>query len=252
MPVPAVDVELEAMSPAMAGRVLAGTPSGDRWAPDYPLDDERDAIRHLLGQAEPPGPFGLYVVRLAPTGEAIGGIGFFGPPVDGVVEFGYGIVASRRGRGAATAAARHLLDIARSNGARVATATTSAGNGASMRVLQKAGLTAVGRWGDLVQYRLDLTDPAADRLAASPRESADPAVGPGRSGEARSMAHPASGAGPSAARSKPREVISSSRTARSATEESPPPGCCSPRAGPAQRRPSSRTHEPTEPSWRSR
>jgi RimJ/RimL family protein N-acetyltransferase len=120
------------------------------------------------------------VVRLAATGAAIGGIGFFGPPEYGTVELGYGIVASMRGRGAATAAVRAALDIARRHGATAAVATTTVGNVASRRVLEKAGLTGVSRSGQILHFRIALlADPDGDRPEEPEQGPAAPRGAPG-------------------------------------------------------------------------
>ena len=56
--------------------------------------------------------FGQRLVVERATGLVVGGIGLFGPPEDGRVEFGYGIVESRRGLRYATEAARALVQAA--------------------------------------------------------------------------------------------------------------------------------------------
>nr|WP_143616291.1 GNAT family N-acetyltransferase [Streptomyces alkaliphilus] len=147
---------------------LAGTkPPGDRWAPDYPLADEADAIRYFLSRGDRPGTpdfgvFGLYVVRDLPDRAAIGGIGFFGPPDDsGIVELGFGIVPSMRRRGMATSALRRALAIARDNGASTVRADTTVDNAASIRVMQKAGMTRTRSADGMVYFETDVTGGAA-------------------------------------------------------------------------------------------
>jgi RimJ/RimL family protein N-acetyltransferase len=157
--VAAVDVWLDPMTRSQAVAILDGVPpAGDRWADDYPVADELDAIRHFLDRGSlEPHPFGLYVVRSAPDGVAIGGAGFFGPPgEDGGVEVGYGIVPSMRSRGVATAALRQLLRIAAEHGARLVRADTSIDNVASVRVMEKAGLRFSGRSGDLILFEVEV------------------------------------------------------------------------------------------------
>jgi RimJ/RimL family protein N-acetyltransferase len=72
--------------------------------------------------------------------ELVGWGGFKGPPADGVVELGYEIAESRRGRGLATAATEAMLAEAFAD-ARVETviAHTLPERNASNRVLEKAG-----------------------------------------------------------------------------------------------------------------
>jgi RimJ/RimL family protein N-acetyltransferase len=60
------------------------------------------------------------------------------------VEIGYGIAASREGRGLASAAVGVLQPILRERGVRVVTAETSVDNIASQRALERGGFTRVG------------------------------------------------------------------------------------------------------------
>jgi ribosomal-protein-alanine N-acetyltransferase len=78
--------------------------------------------------------------------ELVGWGGFKGPPRDGVVELGYEIAESRRGRGLATAATRAMLAEAFAD-EQVTTviAHTLAEPGPSNRVLEKAGFRFEGK-----------------------------------------------------------------------------------------------------------
>jgi [ribosomal protein S5]-alanine N-acetyltransferase len=72
--------------------------------------------------------------------ELVGWGGFKGAPHDGVVELGYEIAESRRGRGLATAATHAMLDEAWADASVDAVvAHTLAERNASTRVLEKAG-----------------------------------------------------------------------------------------------------------------
>jgi RimJ/RimL family protein N-acetyltransferase len=73
--------------------------------------------------------------------EVVGLCGFKQPPDEkGAVTIGYGIAASRRGRGLATRAVAELLKITTVEASiRVILAETSNANRASQRVLEKAG-----------------------------------------------------------------------------------------------------------------
>ena len=72
--------------------------------------------------------------------ELVGWGGFKGPPQDGVLELGYEIAASHRGRGLATAAVEAMLAEAFADGRveRVIAHTLPERN-ASTRVLEKSG-----------------------------------------------------------------------------------------------------------------
>ncbi|MFC4785733.1 GNAT family N-acetyltransferase [Nocardioides sp. MAHUQ-72] len=112
-----------------------------QWHPDYPREDDRDAVSMLRGEVDPWGP--RHIVR-AFDGLVVGSIGFFGPPsdVDGIpeTEVGYGLVADARGHGAATEALRGLLTEADQSGVRIR-ASVRPDNTASIRVLAKCGFT---------------------------------------------------------------------------------------------------------------
>lgn len=142
-------------------RVIAGTPEpGELWAPDYPFAAELDPLRayaERLGSGEDQHPFTLYAIRERSDGAAIGGIGFFGEPdEEGAVELGYGLVPSARGRGFATEALRGAVVIARAAGAARIRADTDLDNGASRRVLEKAGFVETRRTDTLVFVELAL------------------------------------------------------------------------------------------------
>jgi [ribosomal protein S5]-alanine N-acetyltransferase len=134
----------------VAGRRLPG------WAEDFPAEGDLDAARMLAHDETPTGPDALFGPRLVvevASGEVIGTAGFFGPPRDGVVEIGYGIVPSRQRRGYAAEAVRALLDLAAAQpGVTEVIAHAEADNIPSIRVLQKNGLTYQGREGSLVRF----------------------------------------------------------------------------------------------------
>ena len=130
------------------------------WADGYPFADELDVARlylRIVAETGDPAPFGPYVVRLRETGEAIGGLGFFGPPdaATGVVEFGYGLVADRARRGPRDRG-RHRRPASwpPSREPAVARADTTPANVASQRVMEKAGMTEVERSAASVVYEV--------------------------------------------------------------------------------------------------
>jgi RimJ/RimL family protein N-acetyltransferase len=141
-------LRLELITPEEAGRMLAGErrPS---WHPDYPRQDDLDAVSMIPSPSSGVGPEQLswsprHVVR-AFDGLVVGSIGFFGPPAtsdDGVpeAEVGYGLVEDARGRGVATEAVSGLLEHTDRIGVRVR-ASVEPDNTASVRVLAKCGFT---------------------------------------------------------------------------------------------------------------
>ena len=132
-------VTAEHVAAVTAGRRLAG------WAPDFPSEGDEVIAGMLDRNGVPVGPdtvFGQRLVVERDTGLVVGGIGLFGPPENGRVELGYGIVESRRGRGYATEAARAMVQLALDlPGVTEVVAGVDPANAASVRVLEKAGLT---------------------------------------------------------------------------------------------------------------
>jgi [ribosomal protein S5]-alanine N-acetyltransferase len=141
-----------------AGHVAAVT-SGHRreeWAEDFPAEGDIVIARMLAEDGIPAGDgaaFGSRLVVERSTGLVVGGVGFLGPPADGSVEFGYGIVPSRQGRGYATEAAAALVAFGLAlPGVREVVAHAEEANPASVRVLEKAGLVRRGRDGSLLEF----------------------------------------------------------------------------------------------------
>ncbi|KES08414.1 acetyltransferase [Streptomyces toyocaensis] len=122
-----------------ATAVLDGTRS-PHWAADFPADGDR-VIAGLFGRH--PEWLGIHGHRLIierDSGLVVGSIGLFWPPGEGVLEIGYGIVVSRRGRGYAPEATRALAEFALSApGVHTVSATVEVSNASSVRVLDKAG-----------------------------------------------------------------------------------------------------------------
>jgi RimJ/RimL family protein N-acetyltransferase len=150
---------LQRLTPQRAEQVANGRPRARNWEYDYPAEGDTESAQMYLSQCRngsDPQPFGPYqIVRLV-DGKIIGAAGFHGPPQDGIVEIGYGIVPSARGRGFATAAARGIIDIARANGAKRAIARTETTNPASMKVLTNVGMAVVKQEGESLSYAIDL------------------------------------------------------------------------------------------------
>lgn len=137
-------LRLELITPEEAAGMLAGRRRPD-WHPDYPRQDDLDAVSMVKPGGSEPGWGPRHVVR-AFDGLVVGSIGFFGPPepaaADGVpeTEVGYGLVEDARGHGAATEALRGLLEHTDRLGVRLR-ASVEPGNTASVRVLAKCGFT---------------------------------------------------------------------------------------------------------------
>ncbi|MFI1433112.1 GNAT family N-acetyltransferase [Streptomyces lydicus] len=140
-----------------SGSELAAVLGGLRqphWAADYPDDGDRVIAGFTAGHPEARGTYGQRQIIERASGLVVGGIGLFPPSDDGSVEFGYGVVPSRRGRGYAPEAARALVAFAlAAPGVHTVYADVEPANPASCRVLEKAGLERCAGRDGLVRFR---------------------------------------------------------------------------------------------------
>jgi RimJ/RimL family protein N-acetyltransferase len=136
-----VRAELPLMDAALTGDDALARAIGSAVVPGWvtfpqALQDTRD---HLAAQPNA-SAWGARFFLAGNPSELVGWGGFKGPPKDGVVELGYEIAESRRGRGLATAATRAMLAEAFSTNEVIsAIAHTLPERNASTRVLEKAG-----------------------------------------------------------------------------------------------------------------
>lgn len=94
-------------------------------------------------------PWLLRAVVLRESGEAIGHVGFHGPPDErGMVEIGYTVLPDFRRRGFAREAAEAMWSAAGVAGARVLRASVSPHNEASLALVRAAGFAQVGEQED--------------------------------------------------------------------------------------------------------
>jgi RimJ/RimL family protein N-acetyltransferase len=159
-----VDLSLQLATRGVAKRVTRGRrdPRTDPpWAEGYPMDgDKRACLAYLrqlpvIGGSSRSHPFGYYQILL--EGQVVGGIGFHGPPREGLVEVGYGVVPSVRRQGVATEALRLVLEVAAGfeHVKRVCGRTTP-DNVGSQRVMLAAGMQMVGRDPEFLHFELDI------------------------------------------------------------------------------------------------
>lgn len=126
-------LRLPLVTPAEAGAMRAGR-RDPAWHPAYPRPDDVDAAS-MAGDGDTWGPRHIVL-----DGQAVGTIGPLGPPSDGEVEVGYGLVAAARGRGLASEALRALLT--QTDAVRVGVrCAVRPDNGASLKVLAGCGFT---------------------------------------------------------------------------------------------------------------
>src|ERR671916_894739 len=114
------------------------------WHPQYPLADTLEGLTWLfaawqeMGGLDPDSPWWTY--QLMVDGQAVGDIGFHGPPDDqGRLTIGYQVVPAAQRQGIATAGCGQLVDLAWTAGARSLQAHVDPGNRASGEVLLRNG-----------------------------------------------------------------------------------------------------------------
>ncbi|MEW2439529.1 GNAT family N-acetyltransferase [Streptomyces caniferus] len=131
------------------------------WAGDFPAEGDRVIAGFLIEAPEGLTEYGHRQIVERSSGLVIGSIGLFWPPHDGCVEFGYGIVASRRGRGYASEAGRAIVEFAlTAPGVHTVQADVELSNPASVRVLEKAGLRRCSEDATTARFRVTAPDPS--------------------------------------------------------------------------------------------
>jgi [ribosomal protein S5]-alanine N-acetyltransferase len=153
-------LQAELRSAADLGSALGATVPAE-WPPEL---YDRAAIEWTLRRLEAQPDAGAwsmyYIVRHAGDGAArtlIGVCGYKGPPMDGAVEIGYGILPTYQRQGFATEAVAALLALAFGDPAvRRVTAETYPHLAPSIGVLEKSGFTFAGPGSEegVVRYEL--------------------------------------------------------------------------------------------------
>ncbi|MDP9867665.1 MULTISPECIES: GNAT family N-acetyltransferase [Streptosporangium] len=133
------------------------------WAEDFPAEGDQVIVGLFADNPAWLGEYGHRQIIERAGGLVVGSIGLFWPPGEGALEIGYGIVASRRGRGYAPEATRALTEFAfTAPGVHMVHATVELSNPSSIRVLEKAGFR---RWSteaeeNTARYRATAPAPA--------------------------------------------------------------------------------------------
>jgi RimJ/RimL family protein N-acetyltransferase len=129
---------VELVESETAGRLAAAldVALAPDWPPEFHGPEQLAFTREALAR---PGEDGWWLHYVVDDGTLAGVCGFKGPPVEGTVEVGYSIVASRQRRGLATAAVGELCDRAWARGAERVTAHTLPHLEPSIGVLRKLG-----------------------------------------------------------------------------------------------------------------
>jgi RimJ/RimL family protein N-acetyltransferase len=135
-------ISLEPVTAELAVSVVHGGHLDLPHAPDWPHADTADALRPL---ADHPDSHAGGTFLVLESGVVVGDCGWFGPPDDeGVVEIGYGLAPSARGRGVGHQAVRLLVLWVGAQGATRVRAEARPGNEPSLRLLARLGFERVG------------------------------------------------------------------------------------------------------------
>lgn len=150
---------IEARDADFANLLKGVGPQGQRLAPGGL--ETHEVIEMLRGLAQTIGlefaPCAWIMVR---DGEAVGLCSMVRAPAAGVIEIGYGVAASRRGRGIATEGVAAVVAWARADvRVKAIHAETSVNNPASQGVLSRNGFAATGQRlddhdGEVIGWRL--------------------------------------------------------------------------------------------------
>lgn len=141
-----------------AAAVLAGA-RPPHWADDFPTEGDRVVAGLFEHHPDWLGAYGHRLVIECDSGLVVGSIGLFWPPIEGVLEIGYGIVVSRRGRGYAPEATQALADFApTAPEVHTVSADVELSNPASVRVLEKAGFHRWATGESLAKFRFSIPD----------------------------------------------------------------------------------------------
>lgn len=115
---------------------------------------ERLELRSTTGAAHASHPFAVFLIVRRSHGDVIGDCGFRAPPdADGVVEVFYKLAPSQRQEGFELEALEALIGFAFTHDEVVSVrAAAPAGDEAARRVLQHAGMMAVGERAGLIHF----------------------------------------------------------------------------------------------------
>ncbi len=136
-----VESDVDAIAPAFRDPAVGGEAS----LPPVDADTLRIMLREQLPGMRAQGLLAAYVIEDVRSGELLGGASLHHfDPLRDVVEVGYWLFVTARGRGVATRSVRQMTDHALANGIWRVEAHVRIGNGASERVLDRLGFEREG------------------------------------------------------------------------------------------------------------
>ena len=110
-----IPATLDLLAAALDGRAALSAGLGARvpssWPPEFLDPPALEFTRQRLAEAPRDGAWWMYFIVLPAAGDRvlIGSAGYKGPPAEGTVEIGYGIVTDHQRQGYASEAARGLV-----------------------------------------------------------------------------------------------------------------------------------------------
>jgi RimJ/RimL family protein N-acetyltransferase len=136
-----IESDIETIAPAFRDPAVGGEAS----LPPVDADTLRVMLRDQLPGMRAQGLLAAYVIQDVDNDELLGGASLHHfDPLRDVVEIGYWLFVSARGRGIATRAVRQMAEHATANGIWRVEAHVRIGNDASERVLERLGFEREG------------------------------------------------------------------------------------------------------------
>jgi ribosomal-protein-alanine N-acetyltransferase len=130
------------------------------WPPEHHDQNVIEWVLRGLERIAPSDPWRFYYIQLREPPTLIGTCGFKQPPdATGCVEVGYSVLVQFRGRGVASEAVMALIRVAFETGASEVAAETYPSLPASLRVMEKCGMTRVGPGADPGTVRYSIRAP---------------------------------------------------------------------------------------------
>jgi RimJ/RimL family protein N-acetyltransferase len=130
------------------------------WPPEHHDQDVIDWVLRALEHIAPEAPWRFYYIQLREPATLIGTCGFKqAPDASGCVEVGYSVLAQFQGRGIASEAVKALMRVAFEAGAAEFAAETFPSLPASLRVMEKCGMSKIGAGAEPGTVRYSLRGP---------------------------------------------------------------------------------------------
>jgi RimJ/RimL family protein N-acetyltransferase len=159
-----IEADIETIAPAFRDPAVGGEAS----LPPVDADTLRVMLREQLPGMRAQGLLAAYVIEDLQQDELLGGASLHHfDPLRDVVEVGYWLFVSARGRGVATRSVQRLTEHAAANGIWRVEAHVRVGNTASVRVLERLGFEREGVKRKYLRHGNDRVDATLFALLAN-------------------------------------------------------------------------------------